>query len=81
MSIRKFRKTPLTADDKTVSGYPVFSTPHEIADALKGTRPAYFEQSGGMVETRVYHRGLLSSGDRFPGPAIIEEADSTTICP
>ena len=28
------QETPLTADDKQLSGYPVFSTPHEIADAL-----------------------------------------------
>ena len=30
------QETPLTADDKQLSGYPVFSTPHEIADALHG---------------------------------------------
>jgi poly-gamma-glutamate synthesis protein (capsule biosynthesis protein) len=30
------QETPLTADDKQLSGYPVFSTPHEIADALFG---------------------------------------------
>jgi poly-gamma-glutamate synthesis protein (capsule biosynthesis protein) len=28
------QETPLTADDKQLSGFPVFSTPHEIADAL-----------------------------------------------
>jgi poly-gamma-glutamate synthesis protein (capsule biosynthesis protein) len=28
------QETPLTADDKSPSGFPVFSTPHEIADAL-----------------------------------------------
>jgi poly-gamma-glutamate synthesis protein (capsule biosynthesis protein) len=28
------QETPLSADDKQLSGYPVFSTPHEIADAL-----------------------------------------------
>jgi poly-gamma-glutamate capsule biosynthesis protein CapA/YwtB (metallophosphatase superfamily) len=27
------QETPLTADDKQLSGFPVFSTPHEIADA------------------------------------------------
>ena len=30
------QETALTPDDKAVSGYPVFSTPHEILDALKG---------------------------------------------
>jgi poly-gamma-glutamate synthesis protein (capsule biosynthesis protein) len=28
------QETPLSADDKQLSGFPVFSTPHEIADAL-----------------------------------------------
>ena len=28
------QETPLSADDKQLSGFPVFSTPHEIADAV-----------------------------------------------
>ncbi|MEO8698238.1 MAG: CapA family protein, partial [Acidimicrobiales bacterium] len=28
------QETPLSADDKQLSGFPTFSTPHEIADAL-----------------------------------------------
>jgi poly-gamma-glutamate capsule biosynthesis protein CapA/YwtB (metallophosphatase superfamily) len=27
-------ETPLSADDKGISGYPVFNTPHELADAV-----------------------------------------------
>jgi poly-gamma-glutamate capsule biosynthesis protein CapA/YwtB (metallophosphatase superfamily) len=27
-------ETPLSADDKNISGYPVFNTPHELADAV-----------------------------------------------
>jgi poly-gamma-glutamate capsule biosynthesis protein CapA/YwtB (metallophosphatase superfamily) len=27
-------ETPLSADDKNISGYPVFNTPHEVADAV-----------------------------------------------
>jgi N-methylhydantoinase A len=49
--------------------------------ALKGTRPAFFEEVGRFRETPVYDRARLVSGDRFTGPAIIEEPDSTTICP
>lgn len=30
------QETPVTADNKQVSGFPVFSTPHEIVAALKG---------------------------------------------
>jgi poly-gamma-glutamate synthesis protein (capsule biosynthesis protein) len=28
------QETPLSADDKQLSGFPIFSTPHEVADAL-----------------------------------------------
>jgi N-methylhydantoinase A len=49
--------------------------------ALKKMRKAYFPQAGGFVETPVYDRGNLKNGDRIGGPAIVEEPDSTTICP
>jgi N-methylhydantoinase A len=49
--------------------------------ALKKVREAYFPEAGGFVETPVYDRGSLENGDKIEGPAIIEEPDSTTICP
>jgi N-methylhydantoinase A len=49
--------------------------------ALKGTRKAYFSQARQYLETAVYARALLRYQDAFTGPAIIEEPDSTTICP
>ncbi|MGO9056719.1 MAG: hydantoinase/oxoprolinase family protein [Candidatus Binataceae bacterium] len=49
--------------------------------ALKKLRKAYFPEAGGFVETPVYDRASLENGDRVEGPAIIEEPDSTTICP
>jgi N-methylhydantoinase A len=49
--------------------------------ALKGTRKAYFAESGGFTETSVYDRARLRPGDEVPGPAIVEEPDSTTVCP
>jgi N-methylhydantoinase A len=49
--------------------------------ALKGRRKAYFQEVGGFVETDVYDRLRLLHGDRIDGAAIIEEPDSTTICP
>ena len=49
--------------------------------ALKGMRQAFFADAGGFVETRVYDRALLKHQDALAGPAIIEEPDSTTICP
>ena len=49
--------------------------------ALKGARKAYFAESGGFVEVSVYDRTRLRPGDTVAGPAIMEEPDSTTICP
>jgi N-methylhydantoinase A len=47
--------------------------------ALKGYRKAYFPELGGYHDTPVYDRYRLVPGERFMGPAIIEEHESTTI--
>ena len=44
-----------------------------------GRRPAWF--GDGFVETPFYRRAHLSQGARVEGPAIIEEAGSTTVVP
>jgi N-methylhydantoinase A len=49
--------------------------------ALKGARQAYFAEASGFVQTQVYDRTTLRHGDSIAGPAILEEPDSTTICP
>ena len=49
--------------------------------ARKGTRRAYFPEAGGFVEVMVYDRYALRPGDRFAGPAIVEERESTTVVP
>jgi len=48
-------------------------------DARKGTRKTYFGE--GWVEAGVYDRYTLRAGSVVPGPAIIEERESTTIVP
>ncbi|MBI2955610.1 MAG: hydantoinase/oxoprolinase family protein [Chloroflexi bacterium] len=45
----------------------------------RGRRMAYFEALGGFAEAMVYDRALLSPGNRVPGPAIVEQLDSTTV--
>ena len=45
----------------------------------KERRAAYFEESAGTVETDIYDRDALSAGARLAGPAIVEQADSTTV--
>ena len=47
--------------------------------ALKGTRAAYLPEVGEYREVKVYDRYGFQSGDRFRGPAILEERESTVV--
>jgi N-methylhydantoinase A len=47
--------------------------------AVKGTRPAYFPEARGFLDTPVYDRYALAPGAAFAGPAIIEERESTLL--
>ena len=47
--------------------------------ALQASRPVYFRDAGGEVDCPVYERDKLGAGDGFPGPAIIEEWNTTAI--
>ena len=49
------------------------------SDARKSVRQVHFDVAGGFVETPVYDRARLGTGQRFDGPAIVEEMDSTTL--
>lgn len=51
----------------------------EQREPRKGSRPAYFPERGGFVETPVYNRYALEPGMEFDGPAIVEERESTLI--
>jgi N-methylhydantoinase A len=48
-------------------------------DAVKGHRPAYFGDAGGMVHCPVYDRYALQAGASIAGPALIEERESTCV--
>ena len=48
-------------------------------DARKGNRSAYFPEHGRSTPTPVFDRYALRPGDTFPGPAIIEERESTAV--
>jgi N-methylhydantoinase A len=48
-------------------------------DRIKASRPSYFPDAGGYVETPVYDRYRLVAGMSFDGPAIVEERESTTV--
>jgi N-methylhydantoinase A len=47
--------------------------------ALVGQRPVYFPETGGFTLTPIYDRCCLSPGDRYAGPAIVEERESTVV--
>jgi N-methylhydantoinase A/oxoprolinase/acetone carboxylase beta subunit len=49
--------------------------------AEKGSRQAFFRESGGFIDTPVYERTVLAVGAGVNGPAIIEEVESTTVVP
>jgi N-methylhydantoinase A len=47
--------------------------------ALKGTRRILTSDSNGFVEANVYERNVMRTGMRLRGPAIVEQADTTTL--
>jgi N-methylhydantoinase A len=48
-------------------------------DTLVGTRPAYFPEAGGYVDTPVHDRHRLAPGTALAGPALVEEPESTLV--
>jgi N-methylhydantoinase A len=50
-----------------------------LAEAQVGERPAYFGSR--FVPTAIYERARLPLGARLAGPAIVEQADTTTVIP
>ncbi|MET0742324.1 MAG: hydantoinase/oxoprolinase family protein, partial [Microvirga sp.] len=55
--------------------------PHrtDVAQALKGTRRVYFQELGAAVETPVYDHYRLPVDQPIPGPAIVEQRESTAV--
>lgn len=51
----------------------------DLARARKGYRQAHLPDVGRLASLPVYDRDLLPAGAALPGPAIVEERDSTTI--
>ncbi|MFT3687899.1 MAG: hypothetical protein QM789_02555 [Paenirhodobacter sp.] len=53
----------------------------EASAAVTGHRPVWMPEAGDHVETALYQRDLLRPGNIVPGPAIIDQMDSTTVVP
>ncbi len=54
------------------------ATDGRSAAAIEGTRDAYFPETG-VVSTPVHNRLALRPGDELEGPALVEEAHTTTV--
>jgi N-methylhydantoinase A len=63
-----------SADDTASGGADVAATA-----AATATRKAYFQEFGDFIDCQVIDRYALRPGDRFAGPAIVEEREATTI--
>jgi N-methylhydantoinase A len=50
-------------------------------EARKPDRPVYFPELRDHVPCPIYDRGRLPVGARIAGPAVVEEAESTTVLP
>jgi N-methylhydantoinase A len=53
--------------------------PAPTAEAFGPARPVYFERTGWVAECPVLLRDKLVAGNRFTGPALVEEHASTTV--
>ena len=47
--------------------------------ALKGHRPVHFDAAGGYVETAIFDRYRLVPNKLIPGPAVIEERETSIV--
>ncbi len=53
----------------------------DVAGARKPDRPVYFPEFRDYIPCPIYDRGRLPVGARLDGPAVVEEAESTTVLP
>ena len=51
----------------------------EAGGAVIGRRSVWLPEAGGAVVCPIYDRALLRAGNRFAGPAVVEQMDATTV--
>jgi len=49
--------------------------------AIVRQREVWMPEAGGFVATPIYARERLRPGNRFAGPAVVEQMDATTLVP
>jgi N-methylhydantoinase A len=69
-------RVSVSADADVVEPDPV---PAGSGAAPFATRPVVFGRAQAAVDTPVYRRSALGAGDRFTGPAIVEERETTAV--
>ncbi len=74
VNLRTVHQAHATGDRPLEGGYQPAA-----GDSLKGTRPIMTEYSNGFVEACVYERSRIRPATVIAGPAIIEQADTTTV--
>lgn len=57
----------------------ISKSPGNASNAVKGHRDVYFKQHEGVVHCPIYDREKFGAGDRFTGPGVVEEWDSTIV--
>ncbi len=53
----------------------------DASAAIVGRRPVWLPEAGDFVATPIYAREALRAGNRFAGPAVVEQMDATTLVP
>ncbi|KAA0911344.1 hydantoinase/oxoprolinase family protein [Pusillimonas sp. ANT_WB101] len=51
----------------------------DASQAVRDTRDVWYSEHKDWRKTTIYDRSLLQAGDRFQGPAIVEQMDTTTV--
>jgi N-methylhydantoinase A len=51
----------------------------DASAAILGRRAAWLPEAGGETEVPIYDRERLAHGNRFAGPALVEQMDATTL--
>ncbi len=70
---RPVLRLPAASAGRDASGTP------DLAGALKGRRAAYLPECRRFATVPVYDRYRLVPGQAFPGPAVVEEEESTVV--
>jgi N-methylhydantoinase A len=51
----------------------------DASGAVMGERDVWFPEAGAFIRTPIYSRDALRPGNRFTGPAIVEQMDTTSV--